>query len=234
MKFVVVSLAFIVAFVAEAQESVPVRKPKATATPLPSLPSPIELVSVESDLAGDGRVAHISLRMTQGRRYVDEELWCGGGGRDKFQGAFEICVSYPERPSVCTPLNPLLSYLGYKSVPPSPDPPLWFRAEPWTIEFADYNHDGRLDFTLGQYGGCGGWGYTVLTIDPDGTVRRLLRDQIYLFGIGANSALLDVTPTGFHYSLRDEHDQWVCHEYESVPPKYELRLRNELAVPCSD
>jgi hypothetical protein len=236
MKSLIVLCAFAAVLAAQPQEPPPSapRKPKPTVTPLPPLPAPVEIVTAAADLRGDGAVAHISIRMTDGRRYTDTELWCGGGGRDKFEGTFEICVAYPERPAVCTPLNPLLTE-PIHSIPAQPTAPrLWFRAEPWTIEFADYNHDGRLDFTLGQYGGCGGWGYTLLTIDPDGTVRRLLHDPIYLWGAGSNSVALSVTPTGFHYSEKNERDRWVCYEYESVPPKYELRLRNVLAVPCAE
>lgn len=50
------------------------------------------------------------------------------------------------------------------------------------LEFDDYNNDGCIDFTLGQYATSNGRVYKLFTINPDGSVKELqIKDHKELF-----------------------------------------------------
>jgi hypothetical protein len=53
------------------------------------------------------------------------------------------------------------------------EPTMSFIDDPWDIAFADYNHDGRLDFNVGKQCGSNNWCYWLFTIDPTGRVGLL-------------------------------------------------------------
>lgn len=187
-----------------------------------------EVMAVLQDLNGDGLQDRLSIVMTRGHDYIDEVLWCGGDGTEKVEGEFEICVEFAGKKAVCTPLNPLLSdpnvYFQY-GVKQLDQPDLWFRAEPWTIEIADYNHDGRPDFALGQYGGCRGWGYTLLTVQPSGVVVRIVTDHLFVKGAFGNSTCFDLTADGFQHSAWDDGiDDYWCEEYGRRDAQGTLKL----------
>ena len=157
------------------------------------------------ELAGLGLSSTVSLVMTTGRRFRDDELWCGGQGLEKLQGRFSISVRTPRQGIVVTDLSP---FFGGGE--------LWFTAAPWVLKFADYNHDGRLDFTIGQHGGCAGWTYRFFTINPAGVVEQLPVPDRAIWSIdGANSsALFHVTPTGFRVSRPGSSaTEYFCAEY---------------------
>jgi len=115
-------------------------------------------------LSGHSRAATIEIVMTDGRFYNDEEPWCGAG--QKWEGQFEFRVRLGHRLLARTSVNPLF-------YPKEPSMPLSFWAPQFRLVMRDYNHDGLIDFNLGQYGACIYNSYKIFTIEPKGTVREL-------------------------------------------------------------
>ncbi len=195
------------------------------------------MITVWQDLNGDGVADRLSINLIRGREYVDEELWCGGSGTTKIEGVFEICVEFTSGTPVCTPLNPLLIdpnvywQYGRRQLD---QPDLWFRAEPWTLELADYNHDGGPDFALGQYSGCRGWDYTMLTVEPNGTIARILDDHIFVKSQFGNSICFDLTAHGFRYTAFGDPDWYACREYARIPGSNRVTRVKETPAPCPE
>lgn len=50
--------------------------------------------------------------------------------------------------------------------------PMIFNKE-FELKFNDYNDDGNIDFTIGQYGTSNGYEYAILSIEPDGKIKKL-------------------------------------------------------------
>ncbi|MBI3882578.1 MAG: hypothetical protein HY301_21260 [Verrucomicrobia bacterium] len=117
------------------------------------------------DLNGDGARDRIRVIMVSGRRYYDTNVWCGGEC-EKFEGRFVIEVKLAGHKTIRTDLNLLFC-------PEEPESELWFVSSPWNLCFADFNHDGQIDFTIGQYGGCNSWDYKIFSIKPSGGVYEL-------------------------------------------------------------
>ena len=62
-----------------------------------------------------------------------------------------------------------------------PNEKLTFTA-PFQIQFNDYNNDGDVDFTLGQYSSSNGYDYKLYTIRKDNSVQELvIKDNPYIF-----------------------------------------------------
>jgi len=53
------------------------------------------------------------------------------------------------------------------------EPRMSFIDDSWDIGFADYNHDGRLDFNVGEQCGSNNYCYWLFTIEPTGRVVLL-------------------------------------------------------------
>lgn len=113
------------------------------------------LAEAVRDFDEDGQGDTLAVVMVRGRRYDDTSVWCGRG--EKYEGEFVVTVRSAGGAATAFPLD------DYE----------FFRAGEWDIVFADYDHDGRLDFNLGQYGGCNGWRYELFTVDSAGRVRPL-------------------------------------------------------------
>ncbi len=112
------------------------------------------------DIFRNGTKERVQLSLVEGKKYHDEELWCGSGW--KYEGVFSISVIFPDGRHADTTVN---SFWDNEK--------LFFYSSPWTIKFADYNHDGVLDISLGQYSGCNGSGYKILSFMPNGKVFLL-------------------------------------------------------------
>jgi len=52
---------------------------------------PLVVAEAHRDFNGDGKPDTLTIALVEGRRYNDEELWCGSGWKD--QGAFALTVS---------------------------------------------------------------------------------------------------------------------------------------------
>lgn len=72
----------------------------------------------------------------------------------------------------------------------------FFRPGDWSVVFADYDRDGRIDFNLGRYAGCNGWRYDLFTVDASGRVRRLLTTRPLAVADHSNSTARIRTPAG--------------------------------------
>ena len=53
------------------------------------------------------------------------------------------------------------------------EPAMTFIDDSWDIAIADYNHDGRLDFNVGEQCGSNNYCYWLFTIEPTGRVALL-------------------------------------------------------------
>ncbi len=147
-----------------------------------------QLVTESSvDIFRDGSKERVRLTLVQGKKYHDKELWCGSGL--KYEGVFSISVIFFDGRRVETTLNSFWD-----------DESLFFFLRPWTIKFADYNHDGVLDINLGQYASCNGSGYKILSFMPDGSVYLLPvmhYKAIPLSGHDNSSGKITLTGRGF-------------------------------------
>ena len=139
------------------------------------------------DIFRNGAKERVQLSLIEGKKYHDEELWCGSGW--KYEGVFSISVIFPDGRRSETKLN---SFWDHEK--------LFFYSKPWAIRFADYNHDGVLDINLGQYASCNGSGYKILSFMPDGKVIFLpvmLYKAIPLSGHDNSSDKITLTRKGF-------------------------------------
>ena len=156
------------------------------------------VVEASRDLNGDGKADRVSIWLTQGKKYNDTELWEGAG--EKYEGHFVLRVEIAGKMPVTNDLNRLF-YPQYDKEQPM----FFWSSEPWEIFFADYNHDGRTDFNLGQYGSGVACVFRIFTIPADGRVSELpLEGQTYgLLGprIRTHStAQIEPTRDGFTHS----------------------------------
>jgi hypothetical protein len=121
------------------------------------------------DIDRDGTPERIQIVLTSGRRYVDAEGWCGQG--EKWDGQFVVRVLRGKRMLRETPLKRLF-------YPEEKEPmPMFFWTPKFKLVMHDYNHDGRMDFNLGQYGSCVGNDYKLFSISRRGTVSVLPLDR---------------------------------------------------------
>jgi hypothetical protein len=139
------------------------------------------------DIFGNGARERVRLLLVEGKKYHDQELWCGSGW--KYEGVFSISVIFPDGRHAETKVN---SFWDNEK--------LFFYSKPWTIRFADYNHDGVLDINIGQYAGCNGSGYKIFSFTKDGKVFLLpvMRYKaIPLSGHDNSSGNITLTASGF-------------------------------------
>lgn len=168
----------------------------------------ITITKARVDLSSQRKRTMIAVQMVKGRRYNDEDMWCGNG--DKFEGSFDLYVKLDGKPPTRTNLNRLM-HPQYTE-----EEKLFFTAAPWKIQFADYNHDGELDFNLGQYSGCNGWDYRLFTIGPTGEVSELQMEhgETLMWPDRSNSTdQIHPTDGGFWYIHYDQERGWLKSTY---------------------
>jgi len=129
---------------------------------------PVLITSSERDLNGDGETDSISLWMSEGRHYLDDDLWEGRG--EKFEGLFDLIVELSGLPPVTNAIN------GYFH-PRLPDEHMFFIASPWELQFADYNKDGELDFNIGHYWSGVNYDCRLFTVGDEGEVSELIVEE---------------------------------------------------------
>lgn len=178
------------------------------------------------DLDGDGRLDRIELRMVSGRRYVDERPWCGASqrGEPKYEGRFALRVAPGGGRPIETDLNALFGESG----------DLWFYADAWQIAFRDYNRDGWLEFSLGQYGSCNGWIYRILGVDRTGRVTTL-SDDIFSADRAASSAAFHPTQRGFRHTWYDNsRGSAFCAEFAWNEKARRFQQEGEMREACPE
>jgi hypothetical protein len=118
----------------------------------------------------------------------------------KYEGRFNLCVEVVGKPLVHTNLNRLM-------YPQNETEALFFWSAPWQVHFADYNHDGQIDFNIGQYGGSNGWDYRLFTISPSGEVSELPigdSEEISWPDFSNSTDRIHLTDQGFWYAHYDQ------------------------------
>jgi hypothetical protein len=157
-------------------------------------------------LNGDGRLDTVHVCLTHGRVYNDRSPWCGEGR--KAEGSFVLAVTLAGRPPVRLALNPVFRTSS-----------MFFFGEFWPIAFRDYNHDGRLDFNLGQYAGCNGWSYKLFSVTPSGRIEVLRmppdwRDGVFVAAHQDSTPAIQTTPEGitFRYYNNDP-GEWITEHF---------------------
>jgi hypothetical protein len=157
---------------------------------------PITLGRALADFDHDGRIDELTLRWIGGRHFSDDDLWCGMG--EKYTGKFAFHVAFANGRSVDTPLG---------SIWANADDDTWFRAppagRPFTLFTADYNHDGNIDFNLGQYASCNGSIFQICEVRPSGKIAALDTEGGVFSSGHEDSMDFDVTETGFIFSHYD-------------------------------
>ena len=187
---------------------------------------PVIVTQALADLDGNGRLDRIELRMVSGRRYVDEKPWCGmsQGGTPKYEGRFILRITPAGRRPVDTDLNALFGENG----------DMWFYANAWPIIFWDYNGDGRVEFSLGQYGSCNGWIYRILGVERTGRVAALSGD-IFSADRAGSSAALHPTRLGFRHTWYDNsRGSAFCAEFAWDKKARRFRQKSETTQPCPE
>lgn len=150
--------------------------PSALAAAPPPLPPPPGQViaAVSADFDRDGQTETLQVVMVSGRRWQDQETWCGQG--DKWSGQFVLRLWRGGR---------LLDQQPFANLfwpPEQRGQETFFWAPRFELVLADYNQDGRLDFNLGQYGTCNGNIYRLFTVTPAGRLAALpVQDRWFLF-----------------------------------------------------
>ncbi len=161
---------------------------------------PLAIGRAAADFDHDGRADELSLLWLEGRHFDDEDLWCGMG--EKFEGKFAFRVAFADGRVVDTPLE---------AMGPDLSEGIWFRScdkdRPHAIVTADYNHNGNIDFNVGQYGGCNGSNFYLFEILPSGKIGRLSAawfDEGRIYSSGHEiSEDFELTETGFAFGYYD-------------------------------
>lgn len=143
------------------------------------------------DVDGDGIKDRIRIESADAQRYIDE-LPCAGCG-DQMSGRFDAMVTLSK--SGRTVRTPLLDH-------EYPEWWFWTWSAKSTLAIADYNHDGRPDFNLGQFTNSNKWEYLLFTIHEDGRVEPYAIDkpEIYVASDDEPStAKIEVIPGGMRF-----------------------------------
>lgn len=120
-------------------------------------------VMASSKLATDH---DLQLVLVDGKQFLGESVGYGGGtDLMNFEGEYELQVLKDGK---------LISKIENKDllVISLNDTTLNFNNE-FDFAFEDYNRDGDIDFTLGQFAGSNGYLYNIFSIDMNGTIRKL-------------------------------------------------------------
>jgi len=124
-----------------------------------------KVIEAEKDFNGDGRIDLISIWLTEGKKYNDTDMWEGQG--EKYEGQFVIRVEINGGKNVSTNLNKLFY------PPDGKYGRMFFWTKAWELAFADYNHDGQLDFNLGQYASGVASKFRLFTVSSEDAVSEL-------------------------------------------------------------
>jgi hypothetical protein len=152
------------------------------------------VASGKADMDGDGREDRVALVMTRGKRYDDAELWAGMG--KKYEGNFIVRIAFGDGSLAETDLNAIFSN----------EDPLFFWDRPWTIQFNDYNRDGRPDFNLGVYASSNGFTYKLFTLDAVRSVSEMRfsdRDGLFITDQANSTTKIPVGPDGIVFERYD-------------------------------
>jgi hypothetical protein len=161
----------------------------------------VVITSSMFDIDGDGQKERVELLMTSGKRITEEEMNCSPTYRG-FQGRFSIVFQVAGK-RVEHPLNRYFA-----------DEEMTFRNERWVIRFADYNHDGRPDFNIGQYENCNGYLYKLFSVAPNGEVTPLKieghENGIFVSAIDNSTGQIKVTREGFSVQSYNNNPESRC------------------------
>ncbi len=140
-----------------------------------TVPAPMAEIEVQSlvtlsnsECNFNGQLANLRLKMVEGRYYED---WNPGPYMGTiWEGSFLIELSDEYGKTISTTdISKMYSC------------PLIFTSS-FKIEFDDYNNDGDLDFTIGQYASSNGNVYRIFTLKKDGKIEELqIKDSSELF-----------------------------------------------------
>lgn len=128
--------------------------------------SPIDIkdkVMASAKLATDH---DLQLVLVDGKQFLGESVGYGGGtDLMNFEGEYELQVLKDGK---------LISKIENKDLLAISlnDTTLNFNNE-FDFAFEDYNRDGDIDFTLGQFAGSNGYLYNIFSIDMNGRIRKL-------------------------------------------------------------
>ena len=125
----------------------------------------------------DGGILYINLEMIEGKHYTEEEAGGPGGGTyaDNYRGSYRIRVADSNGRTVSeSALGGELNFGGA-----------------FDLAIADYNNDGRPDFTLGQHASSNGAVYEIYSLNERGEIERLNSNRELYVADHSPSILLD-------------------------------------------
>lgn len=162
----------------------------------------VTLTTAIIDLDQNGIDDTLTLQLSSGAEVVDEAPCAGCGHR--FEGKFVVLVQMNGAKTSRTRLNQFFQRSE-----------LSFWAKPWSISFADYNHDGILDFNLGQFENSNNWEYRLFTVTPSGKVKSfpLPDGAIYVCDDSNSTNRIFQTQAGFWYKAFSNGEEAGWHQF---------------------
>lgn len=140
------------------------------------------LLSHNEVRTADGDILYINLEMIDGKHYTEEEAGGPGGGiyADNYIGSYRLRVvdSAGKTRSTYKPLEDQLNFWA-----------------PFELAIADYNNDGRPDFTIGQHASSNGAVYELYSLNERGEIVRLNANRELYIADHRPSILLDQIET---------------------------------------
>lgn len=168
-------------------------------------------------LTFSGQPKYLRMKMVKGRYYED---WSPGGMGTLWKGSFVMdLVDESDNIIAETDISKMFSE------------PLTFNSS-FNIEFDDYNNDGNLDFTIGQYGSSNGYLYKIFTLREDGKVEELpVKDHPDLFisnRTGNYSTKLNkINETAFEVEYYDNSIPATFHDFYQWDGNQFVPLKSE-------
>lgn len=129
---------------------------------------PIVISTSYYDIDGDGKKAVIEIILKKGKKIIENIEWCGGG--ERWEGDFIVQVRRGKKVLSRLSLNANMGKFNRET--------LSFWAPKFTLVLRDYNGDGEIDFSLGQYGICEGNNFWLFTVRRNGKVEPLPIDGV--------------------------------------------------------
>ncbi|QHW32063.1 hypothetical protein GZH47_15430 [Paenibacillus rhizovicinus] len=175
-------------------------QPEPEREPQPQPDSAYVLSTNRVEPAGGG-LYDINVEMVNGNHLSEEEAGGPGGGvyPDNYRGIYRLRV-----------VNPLLSTQGstasvYQGLSEDFGEQALNFAGRFDLALADYNGDGQLDFTLGQWGGSNGDFYCLYTLNARGKIEKLnTGGELYITDHEPSAPLDQVDGTSFAVKYYDQ------------------------------
>lgn len=156
-----------------------------------------------------GKTYFVNIEMVEGTYSFDEKISPYRG--NNWMGNYKVRV-YTEEDNIDTTVY-------YEPICVLKDDDIMRFNREFSLVFDDYNNDGNMDFTLGQYGSSFGTLYSLFSITPEGKVEKLDTGGEMILSETAFSVLLDkITSTSFEtrfWNNEEGTDEVTLYQWEN-------------------